>query len=156
MRRALGCLFFVMHTFVSSFGRLTWAALCVVGVVWGAGCAHVTPLQPMTPAPVGSALAQVKMVNGSGCAWRIVFTAQEGGARQAWMLGIAKSIEAHLPEGNYTVEQTMVAAEVEKEQVRRFPMRLVAGQTYGWRLLTLLSGSAGEVRLPVSANNGHE
>jgi len=143
-----------------STGRLTRAVLCLavggVGSFLFSACSHVTSKSSEIVAPSVEKSAHLTMINGSDCEWRIVITADAGGARRSWILGVTKSIDVDLTAGDYAVEQTLVAGGGAQEMTRNFPLRLEAGQVYGWRLITLLSGTSGDVRLPVPVNSSHE
>jgi hypothetical protein len=57
---------------------------------------------------------------------------------------VTESIEVELPAGDCEVEQTMLADGAGSETTRRFTMQLAAGQSYRWRLMTLLSDDAAD------------
>lgn len=133
-------------------GRLTLALLCLAGLVglfFWARCtrADSSPTAPAA-APAKTKLAHLMLINGSPCEWQIVFTPAVGGEPRAWKLSVDQSLAIDLAGGDYAVEQTMLMDDAGPDATRRFSMKLAAGQIYRWRLITLLSGTAEELRLP--------
>jgi len=62
---------------------------------------------------------------------------------------VGKSLDLELAGGDYAVEQTMLSDDAGPDSTRRFSMQLVVGESYRWRLVTLLSGAeAADVSLP--------
>jgi hypothetical protein len=96
------------------------------------------------------------MLNASPCEWQIVATSAGSGDRHTWKLPVAKSIEVNLVGGDYAVEQTMLADGSGPDATRRFTMRLEAGQSYRWRLMTLLSEEVANSYTPAETKAGHE
>jgi hypothetical protein len=126
-----------------SLGRLTLALLCLVGLV---GLFLVVRCRPDTNAATRSATnpkqsVRLNVLNVSHCEWRVVITPMAGGDTRTLKLRLDQAIDVELPPGDYEVEQTMLGADTVAEAARRFPMKLVAGENYRWRLVTLLSGS---------------
>jgi hypothetical protein len=78
-----------------------------------------------------------------------------GGETRIWQMAGAASLKVDIPAGEYTVDQTMLVENPGPEARRSFPMRIEPGQTYRWRLATLLSGGSAEARVAAPAN-GHE
>jgi hypothetical protein len=101
-------------------------------------------------------MARLTMLNSSGCEWQVVITSVTSGDRGTWKLPVATSIEAELAGGDYMVEQTMLADGAGADAMRRFTMRLEAGQSYRWRLMTLLSDEAAGTRTPEKTKDSHE
>jgi len=129
-----------------SLGRLTLALLCLVGLIglfFAVRCQPVVSSSSATVAPVGTPWARLTVLNSSECEWQIVIIPATGGDGYTWTLPVAKSLEVELAGGDYAVTQTMLTAAIgPRGATRRFPMRLAAGQSYRWRLMTLLSGAA--------------
>lgn len=134
-------------------GRLTLALLCLAGLAglffWVRCTRSVSPQPVAVVHSATTKVAHLTMLNGSPCEWQIVFTPVAGGERHAWKLSVDQSLEVDLTGGDYAVEQTMLMDDAGPEAMRRFSMRLEAGQVYRWRLVTLLSGAADDVRLSV-------
>jgi hypothetical protein len=143
-----------------SLGRLTLALLCLVGLIgWFflVRCTHDrSPRSTSANASDETQAAHLTMLNSSDCEWRIVITSMAGGDRRSWKMPVAKSLDVELAGGDYQVEQTMVTTGVGSDETRRFSMRLVTGQSYRWRLMTLLSGEAVDPLAPAAAKDGHE
>jgi hypothetical protein len=76
--------------------------------------------------------------------WRIAVAATAGTETQASRVWARSSAEINLAGGDYVIEQTVVAENAGTELTRRLPAQLAPGQTYRWRLVTLLSDPAGE------------
>ncbi len=145
-----------MFNRAQSAGRLTLALLCLAGLIglfFWMRCTRANALLPVggtVSAKVGA--AHLTMQNGSPCEWQIVFTSEVGGERQSWKLALDQSLALDLAGGDYAVEQTMLMDDAGPDATRRFLLHLDAGETYRWRLITLLSGAAEDVRLPAWEN----
>ena len=141
-------------------GRLTLALLCLAilaGLFFMVRCRHQAP-SGSAPSAVTKAklLARLTLLNTSDCEWQIVITSVASGDRGTWKLPVAKSIEAELAGGDYVVEQTMLTDGVGADATRRFSMQLEAGQSYRWRLMTLLSEEAVDGRTPEKTKASYE
>lgn len=141
-------------------GRLTLALLCLAilaGFIFMVRCRHQAPSASVPSVETkAKPMARLTMLNASGCEWRIVITSVASGDRGTWKLPVAKSIEAELGGGDYAVEQTMLADGAGADATRRFTMWLEAGQSYRWRLMTLLSEEAVDGRTPEKTKASHE
>jgi len=123
---------------VKRFGPVASGLIAVVRVAgWlaAAGCASssVVPEPPR--------VARLLVENLTDYAWRITVIAAAGpeaGAAEVPARGFA---EVAVGGGDYVIEQTARGAGAELS--RRLSARLEAGQTYQWRLGTLLSDPAG-------------
>ena len=129
-----------------SRGRLTLVLLCLAvlaGVLFMARC-HVQAPPAAVPSEVSKAklMARLTMLNTSDCEWQVVITSVASGNQATWKVPVKKSVEVELAGGDYAVEQTMLADGAGPDATRRFTIRVGAGQSYRWRLMTLLSGEA--------------
>jgi hypothetical protein len=111
--------------FLAAFGLLLLTA----------GCSTA----PQPAAAARSAMAHFIAVNLGNCEWRIVISPVAGGEARSLQLTAWASQAIDLPGGDYLIEQAVLAADAGNGSVRRFPTRLDAGQTYRWRLATLLT-----------------
>jgi hypothetical protein len=129
-----------------SLGRLTLVLLCLAvlaGLLLLARCHYQAPSAAAASEVSKSKLmARLTMLNTSDCEWQVVITSVASGDQGTWKVPVAKSIVVELAGGDYAVEQTMLADGAAPDATRRFTMRLAAGQSYRWRLMTLLSGEA--------------
>lgn len=139
-----------------SLGRLTLALLLLVGLVGSVLFARCTRTQSTPTALAVIRVAHLTMLNGSHCEWQIAVTPTTGGDTQTWKVPLAKSLDVKLPGGDYAVEQTMLTDDAGPEAIRRFSLRLEPGESYRWRLVTLLSGSSEELHQPARASDNHE
>jgi hypothetical protein len=116
------------------------ALLFLLGLLLLAGgCGTVGPASAVS----GSTVHFV-VINLSDCGWQIVLTPAGGGPARALQLAARESQEIDLAGGEYGIEQTALSGSTGTESRRGFTVRLEAGQTYRWRLATLLSAPAGE------------
>jgi hypothetical protein len=104
-----------------------------------AGCGTV----PQTPAGA-SPVAHFLVINVSDCEWQIAIAPAGGGETRALHLAARASQAIDLPGGDYVIEQTALLADAGIDSARRFTSHLDAGQTYRWRLATLLTAASGE------------
>ena len=93
-------------------------------------------------------------VNLSDCAWQITLT-PTGGPVRVLHIAARESQELDLVGGSYGIEQTALNGSTGADSTRRFTIRLEPGQTYRWRLVTLLSAAANGKRRD-TANDEHE
>ena len=119
---------------------------------------HVRSPSAAVPSEVSKAklMARLTMLNTSDCEWQVVITSVASGNQATWKVPVTKSIEVDLAGGDYAVEQTMLADGAGPDATRRFTMRVGAGQSYRWRLMTLLSGEAADTRTPEKNKASHE
>jgi len=90
------------------------------------------PIPPNTP-------AHLRIVNQSDYEWRVTASPSEGGSTTEWILTARATVEGTLLPGNYAVQQTMLAPGNIAAASRTFQFTPEAGQTYRWRVGTLLS-----------------
>ena len=115
-----------------------------------AGCGTV----PQPSARAGP-VAHFMVINLSDCEWQIAIAPASGGEHRVLHLTARASQAIDLPAGDYAVEQTALTADAGIESARRFTSHLDAGQTYRWRLATLLTAPSGESDGDLT-DNGHE
>jgi hypothetical protein len=129
----------------------------LAGLFFMAHCRYIAP-SATEPSAVSKPkqMARLTMLNSSRCEWQVVTTSVASGDRRIWKLPVAKSIEADLVGGDYAIEQTMLSDSPGPDATRRFTMRLEAGQSYRWRLMTLLSEEAANTRESEETKASHE
>jgi hypothetical protein len=148
-----------MFNHAPSLGRLTLGCLCLAGLLglfFAVRCTRENPLSKKSPAVSASQMAHLTLLNDSNCEWQIAMTPAAGGEPRSWKLPLAKSLKVELAGGDYQVEQTMLTDDAGPNEPRRFSLRLTAGESYRWRLVTLLSGAAEDDRLPAQTQERHE
>jgi len=109
----------------------------VVLVMALAGCA--APPSPPVSAPPPP--AHLVVINQTDYAWHMVIGRDSGPPVQDFQLQPRGSQTVDLPAGDYVIEQTALSENAEPGLSRKFSSRLESGQTYRWRLATLLSES---------------
>lgn len=115
-----------------------------------AGCGTV-PAPATGPArPVHFAI-----VNLSDCAWQITLTPAPDGPARPLRVEARESQMLDLEGGPYEIEQTALNGGTGAELTRRFTIRLEPGQTYRWRLVTLLTAPANGTH-PDTGTDQHE
>lgn len=120
-----------------SAGRLIKLILApgclLLGVLLGAGCASAT-------APVEkSAPARLIVHNLTDYAWRLVLTDAAGGAELEVQVAPHADRSIELAGGDYGIAQSIIPPNPTGGMDRKITCRLESGQTYHWRLATLLS-----------------
>jgi hypothetical protein len=110
----------------------TWL---LAGLLAASGCANPATVPP------GSANATLGVINGTDYAWRVTLTPVAGGVSGREELPARAQCRVEVAGGDYAIEQDVVPANPALS--RRFACRLEAGQTYHWRLATLLSNDMG-------------
>jgi len=143
-----------------SLRRLTLALLCLVGLIglfFVVRCARDPLTRSMSAkTPDASRLAHLTILNSGDCEWQIVITPASSGDSRVVKLAAVKSADVELAGGDYDFVQTMLAADAKPDSVRRFSMRLEAGQSYRWRLMSLLSGAPVDGPLHGERKDRHE
>lgn len=90
--------------------------------------------------------AHFVVVNLSDCEWQIAIDPGGGGEGRALRLPGRGTQQIDLAAGDYVIEQTMLARNAGPASTRRLTIKLEPGQTYRWRLVTLLTAPTGETR----------
>ena len=108
--------------------------------IFAAGCATPAPVSPAVPQQP----AHLVVINLTDYAWRIVLTRPSGEPAHESRLQPRATAKVDLAGGDYVIEQTALSAGAAPELSRRIPAKLEPGQTYRWRLVTLLSEPAGD------------
>ena len=75
--------------------------------------------------------------------WRVDIARSSGGSISNFKLEAHASHTIDLSGDDYLIKQTVLSEGAAKELSREIPARLEPGQTYRWRLVTLLSGTSG-------------
>ncbi len=127
------------------FCGVGWPALARLGGLAGllamGGCAAVPPSPPaVVPAPV----AHLRLINQTNYDWRITLTNTSGKETVASPVPPRAAVPLELAGGDYVIEQVIISPTATPGLTRRIPARLEPGQTYHWRLDTLLSDSSGD------------
>lgn len=120
------------------FGSVAPGVIAVVRILgWlaAAGCASSTVVPESRP------VARLLVENLTDYAWRITVTAAAGPESSTAEVPARGFAEVALSGGDYVIEQA--ARGPGADLSRRLPARLEAGQSYQWRLGTLLSDPAG-------------
>ena len=143
-----------------SLGRLTLALLCLavfIGLFFFVRCVPFAATQSTSAYVLASKrVARLSMLNSSDCEWQIVIKPRTGGAAHIWKVPLGRTLDIELAGGEYAVEQTMLIESAQPDSTRRFSMQLEAGQSYRWRLMTLLSGARDDALAAAATKDGHE
>jgi len=105
------------------------------------GCA--TSAQSPTATPAGARPARIELVNLSDCDWSVAVTMPDGGNARTTRLPARETLRLELPGGDYQITQTALTGLTGADATRRFPAHLESGESYRWRLATLLTGQTG-------------
>jgi len=106
------------------------------------GCATVPP--PAAPPPEVSAGAHLLVTNQTDYDWNIHIASASGTEMSDTAVAPRATLSINLKGGDYVIDQSVTTAGATAVQTRRIPTHLAAGQTYRWRLDTLLSDPAGD------------
>jgi hypothetical protein len=97
-----------------------------------------------TGAESAAPTARLAVSNLTGYAWKIGLLSRDGAPARAVHVAEQATVEFEVRGGDYVIEQAMLNASGEPATTRRFSARFAAGETYQWRLATLLSVSPEE------------
>jgi hypothetical protein len=103
------------------------------------GC--VTPV--VVPAAAPQAPAHLIVINVTDYEWRLVIARSAGATIKDARLQSRATLAIDLAGGDYVIEQSVLGDNATPEMARKIPVSLASGQTYRWRLVTLLSEPAG-------------
>ena len=117
----------------------------MLGVVlgWGlliGGCAAPAPVASKTQA---ESKAHLVVINLTDYEWHIAVARPSGESMADFHLKPRASSSVDFAAGDCVIDQTALAEGAAPELSRKIPMKLEAGQTYRWRLVTLLSEPIG-------------
>ncbi len=102
----------------------------------------------LSPVKAPSPPAHLVVINQTDYEWRLAINrASDEPVRNVEVVARA-SQTLDLPGGDYVIEQTMLPTAAAPELSRKISSRLEPGQTYRWRLATLLSESNGDSGTP--------
>lgn len=124
---------------------LFYSGLALGVLSWGVtatGCVAGHP--PAAVAPPAAAPARLAVKNLTDYVWRLSATLPNGAEIWAREVGPRSAIEVELAAGDYVIEQAVVSGNVGPGLTRQVPARFESGQTYRWRLGTLLSTTTPE------------
>ena len=125
-----------------TFARPCVTLFVVIAVLVAAsGCATPASLPPAAPAT--ERVAQVELVNLSDCDWRVAVALPDGRVTRALLLPARETSRVELPGGDYEITQTALSGIAGANATRHFPARLDSGESYRWRLATLLAAPTG-------------
>ena len=97
----------------------------------------MTVKAPMAP-------AHLVVINLTDYEWHITIARASGEPAADFRLEPRASFTVDLAGGDYAIEQTALTNGAAAELSRKIPAKLESGQTYRWRLVTLLSESTGD------------
>ena len=100
------------------------------------GCAAPAPIAPPASPP-----AHLIVVNETDYLWHLVIIRPGGGSAYDSQLQPRATVSLDLAGGDYVIEQSAISENAATELTRKIPANLQSGQTYRWRLVTLLSES---------------
>ncbi len=117
-----------------------WAfGFVLVCALFLASCA--APVTPVVEAPRSP--AHLVVINQTDYEWHMIIGHESGPPVRDFRLQARASLTVDLPAGDYSIEQTALSENATPELSRKISSRLESGQTYRWRLATLLSESPG-------------
>lgn len=120
----------VLHA-IPSHVRAPWAvAACAVFVY---GC--ISEATPPVPAPQ----AHLAITNLTDYVWKIEIRRASGGPAQEVKMAPRSTQNIDLVGADYVIEQVALVEGPAQDLDRRLSVHLDPGETYGWRLVTLLS-----------------
>ncbi len=111
-------------------------------VLWAAAvCLSLFPgcAEPAHPAPQ-AASAHLVVTNLTDYRWTIAISRAAGQSTRKIELEPRSTQNIDLAGDDYLIEQSAQGAGPGQDLTRRISVRLDQGKTYGWRLVTLLSG----------------
>jgi hypothetical protein len=88
-------------------------------------------------------LAQLVVLNRTDYEWQISIAGPSGEKTNDFKLEARASRTLDFPSGDYVIKQTVLSEGAAKELTREIPAKFESGQTYRWRLVTLLSEPSG-------------
>jgi len=88
---------------------------------------------------VPRAPAHLVVINQTDYEWRMVISRALGETAQDFRLPARGSHTVDLPAGDYVIEQAALTENAAPELSRKISSRMESGETYRWRLATLLS-----------------
>lgn len=110
-----------------------WAFL-TGGLLLG-GCASPTPIAENS----ASRPAHLVVMNLTDYRWRIMIARRPAAPATEFEVGARESRSVDLASGEYTIRQTVLSEGAAKELSRELPAKFESGESYRWRLATLLS-----------------
>ena len=125
-------------------GWLRWGLVVLLAGGVG-GCASGVAEPRVAATAVASQPVRLTITNEATRAWQLSFLDLDGFEVRQVRLQAREEATVELAGGEYTLEQSLLAASGARESVRRFPLRLKAGGTYNWTLATLLTDATAAV-----------
>lgn len=108
--------------------------LALMGILLIGGCAG-----PSAPIQQAALSAHLKVINLTDYTWRIAVSRNAGEPVSDFEVKPRATVTTDLTGGDYVIEQSALSEGKPLELSRRIPTHLESGQTYRWRLVTLLS-----------------
>ena len=118
----------------------TLLVVCAV-LVAASGCAKKAPVAASLRA--AKRTTKVEVVNLSDYDWRLAVVSKEGREVAASRLVARGTLRLEVPGGDYEIEQTAINGTFGPGATRRFSAHLETGESYRWRLATLLAAPTG-------------
>lgn len=115
---------------LTQLGGLAWCALSL-------GCTTVAPSPPAAATP--PTVTHLVIINQTSYVWHIAIASTAGKETSEATVSPQTTLQVDLAGGDYLIEQTVTSAPAAPGLTRRIPAHLKPGQTYRWRLDTLLS-----------------
>ena len=122
--------------------RGLWPVFAFVFLLAGCAAPDLTPVKA-PPLP-----AHLVVINETDYEWRLTIHRVSGESVRELRVLARASETIDVAGGDYVIEQTMLPTAGAPELSRTIPSRLEPGQTYRWRLATLLSESKGDFDAP--------
>ena len=108
----------------------------LIGELFFLGCAAPVPIAPLASPP-----AHLNVINETDYLWHLVILRAGGGSAHDSRLQPRATIKVDLAGGDYVIEQSVISESAAPELTRKIAAKLDSGQSYRWRLVTLLSES---------------
>jgi hypothetical protein len=122
--------------------RGLWLVFAFVFLLPGCAAPELAPVKAPPPP------AHLVVINQTDYEWRLVINRPPGDSMMDIRVLARASQTIDLAGGDYVIEQTMLPKTNAPELSREISSRLESGQTYRWRLATLLSDSTGNSDAP--------
>jgi hypothetical protein len=100
-----------------------------------------TPSAPSALGTTAPSSAHLDLINLSPVTWRVVFATHDGRETRVAEVPANTTTALTLAPGAYTLTQTALTGLPTATASRQLPATFVAGETYHWPLVTLLTGT---------------
>lgn len=126
------------------FWAIGWAFLS--GCLLLVGCSS----PPVVSEKVASPPAHLAVVNLTDYRWRITIVHSSAPPTADFQVAARESQSIDLAGGDYIIKQTVLSPDAASELSRELPAKLESGESYRWKLATLLSETPDTPVLPES------